>query len=251
MRDSWNATLYDDHHQFVSYYGKGMVELLALQQGERILDVGCGTGDLAASLTEQGAHVVGIDLSQNMVDAAAHKYPHIDFAQRDVTNLSFSNEFDAVFSNATLHWVKTPEAAIHSIYTALKKGGRFVAEFGGIGNVETITSTLIDEIKRAGIAYRADDFPWYFPSIAEYCTLLEQAGFHVTFAEHFDRPTKLDGEDGLRNWLDMFSHRFFEHVPTATKETVYVTTIARLRPLLMQRDAWYADYKRLRIVAYK
>lgn len=112
MRDSWNSTLYDDKHQFVSQFGQGIMELLQPRQHERILDVSCGTGDLAATLTNQGAHVVGIDLSQNMIDAAIKKYPHLDFHVGDATNLPYADEFDAVFSNATLHWIKTPEAAI-------------------------------------------------------------------------------------------------------------------------------------------
>lgn len=251
MQDQWNATLYDRNHQFVSQYGKGLVELLALQKDEHILDVGCGTGDLAATLTTAGANVIGIDLSDNMIETAKAKYPHVHFEQQDVTQLSYFDQFDAIFSNATLHWITTPEAAISSMYNALKKGGRLVVEFGGIHNVAHITTALIDEMKRAKIAYTEDQFPWYFPSIAQYSYLLEQAGFHVTFAEHFDRPTALDGEDGLRNWMDMFSHRFFDHVSTAQKEAIYVATIERLRPILMKQGVWYADYKRIRFVAYK
>ena len=249
--DQWNSTLYDNHHQFVSQYGQGVVELLQAKPHERILDVGCGTGDLAATLTAQGAQIVGIDLSQNMIEAAQQKYPHIDFHVGDATKLHYSNEFDAIFSNATLHWITTPQLAIDCLYRALKSGGRFVAEFGGIGNVAHITTALIDEMKKAGVAYDEAQFPWYFPSIGAYTALLEAAGFHVSFAQHFDRPTKLDGEDGLRNWFTMFSASFFENVDAAQKERIYAAAIERLRPLLVHDNIWYADYKRIRIIAEK
>lgn len=251
MRDSWNSTLYDDKHQFVSQFGQGIMELLQPRQHERILDVGCGTGDLAATLTDQGAHVVGIDLSQNMIEAAIKKYPHLDFHVGDATNLPYADEFDAVFSNATLHWIKTPEAAIAAMYNALKHGGRLVAEFGGIGNVAHITTALIEQMKQAGLPYEDAQFPWYFPSIAAYTTLLEQAGFHVSFAEHFDRPTKLDGEHGLRNWFDMFSGAFFTDINATKKEAVYAAAIEQLKPILVHEGAWYADYKRIRVIAHK
>ena len=249
--DLWNANLYDQSHSFVSAYGQVLVELLKPTSGEQILDIGCGTGDLVNVIAEAGAHVTGIDASENMVQQAKAKYPGIHFEQMDATKLTFVSEFDAVFSNATLHWIKTPVPVVEGVYQSLKDGGRFVAEFGGKGNVQSITDVLIAQMKLAGIPFTNDDFPWYFPSIGEYTTLLEAEGFRVELAHHYDRPTKLDGELGLYNWLAMFSPGLFAQVEDEVKERIFKATIEKLRPTLFKDGDWYADYKRLRVVAYK
>lgn len=142
--DNWNANLYDKKHSFVSQFGEDIVQLLAPNEGENILDLGCGTGDLTKKINDFGASVKGIDKSQNMVNQARSKYPDIHFNVEDATKLEYTNEFDAVFLNATLHWVKPPKSALSCIYNSLKSQGRFVAEFGGKGNVQQIT----DEIRK-------------------------------------------------------------------------------------------------------
>ncbi|MER1986720.1 MAG: methyltransferase domain-containing protein [Solibacillus sp.] len=250
-KDLWNADFYDSKHSFVSTYGNDVIELLNVRSGEQILDVGCGTGDLANVLHGLGAEVTGIDYSENMVALAAAKYPQIAFEVADAANLRFHTQFDAVFSNAALHWMKTPVAVIESIHKSLKPDGRFVAEFGGAGNVQTITDELIKQIRAAGIPYTDEQFPWYFPTIGEYTTLLESAGFHVGLALHFTRPTKLEGEDGLKNWLAMFSPSIFEEVAVETKEHIFNTTVENVRASLYRDGQWFADYKRLRVVAVK
>ena len=250
-KDLWNAALYDDKHTFVSNYGQDLIELLNPRQGENILDVGCGTGDLANTLYGLGVNIVGVDHSANMIAQAENKFPHIAFHVVDANTLPYENEFDAVFSNATLHWIKTPKTVLQSIHRSLKNGGRFVAEFGGAGNVQTITDELIKQIRLAGIAFTDDQFPWYFPSIGEYATLLESVGFHVGLAQHFVRPTKLDGENGLRNWIEMFSPSLFEQIDHKVKEAIIQSTIQNLKEKLCNDGVWYADYKRLRILAIK
>lgn len=250
-KDVWDAALYDNQHGFVSNYGMDLVSLLQPKKGERILDIGCGTGNLANTLHEVGADIVGIDFSTNMIAQAKQKYPHIAFHVADATKLTYEQEFDAIFSNATLHWIKQPEAAIASMYRALKQGGRIVMEFGGAGNVQTITDSLIAHIKRAGIPFTDEQFPWYFPTIAEYTTLLEKAGFHVSDAAHFSRPTKLAGEEGLVNWLEMFSPTIFDGVADAVKYDIFQQVVQDVREKLYSEDTWYADYKRLRILAIK
>ena len=140
---NWNAQLYDNKHQFVSNYGEDLLGLLDPQQGEHILDVGCGTGDLAQQITKSGATVHGIDNAASMIHQAQIKYPHIQFNVEDATKLPFNEQFDAIFTNAALHWIKTPELVIASMFTSLKKGGRLVGEMGGYGNVQSI----IDAIK--------------------------------------------------------------------------------------------------------
>jgi trans-aconitate methyltransferase len=250
-QDSWNANLYDSKHSFVSGFGENLVELLAPQKGERILDLGCGTGDLAKYLLNFGVDVIGVDNSENMIVQAKSKYPNIHFTVKDATDLGYSEEFDAVFSNAVLHWVKPPAQALNSIYKSLKAGGRFVAEFGGKGNVQTITDEIIKEIGNAGIPFHMDSFPWFYPSIAEYSSLMEKAGFRVTFAQHFDRPTKLDGDNGLRYWIDMFGVSLFKGKSTDKQDWIISKVVNNLKQDLYKDGHWVADYKRIRVIGFK
>lgn len=247
--ESWNAALYDSQHSFVSVFGESLIELLAPQKGERILDLGCGTGDLAMYLFDCGVDVIGVDNSENMILQARSKYPNIHFSVKDATDLGYSEEFDAVFSNAVLHWVKPPEQALNSIYKSLKAEGRFVAEFGGKGNVQMITGAIIKEIGNAGFPF--NHFPWYYPSIAEYSSLMEKAGFRVTFAQHFDRPTKLDGDNGLKNWIDMFGSNLFTGIPVDKKDSIISKVERNLKEILYQDGHWVADYKRIRVIGIK
>lgn len=250
-KDHWNAELYDGKHSFVSKYGEDLLELLAPKKGEYILDVGCGTGDLAYKLHELGVNVIGIDQSENMIEQAKKKYPHITFAVQNVLHLSYHDEFDAVFSNATLHWVKQPKIALSCMYRALKRNGRFVAEFGGKGNVQLIIDETINQLKKFGVDYKDEQFPWYFPSIGEYATLMEEVGFRVVFAQHFDRPTQLEGERGLAHWLNMFAVGMFDGVSEEMKEMVIANVENNLKSVLFQNNRWFADYKRIRVVGIK
>ncbi|RTR36211.1 class I SAM-dependent methyltransferase [Robertmurraya yapensis] len=247
----WNANLYDGRHNFVSQFGQSLVELLAPKPGERILDLGCGTGDLAHQIYENGVDVVGVDSSVNMVEQAKNKYPDINFIVEDATSLEYDSEFDAVFSNATLHWVKPPIKALLGIYDSLKPGGRFVAEFGGKGNVQTISNGILFEIEAAGFEFKKAHFPWFYPSIAEYSTLMEEVGFRVTFAQHFDRPTTLDGDDGLRNWIQMFGNQLFTGVPEESRAQIITNVENHLKEILHKDGRWVADYKRIRVIGIK
>ncbi|MCJ7840025.1 methyltransferase domain-containing protein [Lederbergia sp. NSJ-179] len=249
--DQWNSKLYDQSHAFVSKLGQGIVELLAPKAGERILDLGCGTGDLANQLTDLGAQVVGIDQSENMIQEAKEKYPHITFHVEDATALPYRNEFDAVFSNATLHWIKSPKQALTCIYDALKPGGRFVAEFGGENNVEWIINAVLDQFKKQGIEDGDKRIPWYFPSIGEYTSLMEEVGFRVTFAQHFDRPTPLEGSHGLKNWLEMFGSSLFKGLTESQKAQLISGVEDSLREVMFRNGQWLADYKRIRVVGMK
>nr|WP_263323531.1 class I SAM-dependent methyltransferase [Neobacillus sp. Marseille-Q6967] len=248
LKDQWNASLYDLKHSFVSKFGNDLVDLLAPKKGEKILDLGCGTGDLANKLSELEVIVLGIDKSENMVHQAQKKYPKLSFMVSDAINLDFEEEFDAVFSNATLHWVKPPNKALDGIYRSLKHGGRFVAEFGGKGNVQTITDEITHQLKNY---QQTPQFPWYYPSIGEYTTLMEQAGFRVTFAHHYDRPTPLEGDNGLRNWIEMFALGMFEGISENIKEQVLSKVENNLKPLLIKDGIWMADYKRIRVIGIK
>lgn len=253
MKDNWNAQLYDRKHSFVSAYGSKLIDLLAPQKGESILDLGCGTGDLTKKLFDSGVKVVGVDKSENMIRTAKEKYPTIPFIVQDVTELSYKNEFEAVFSNAVLHWVKPAKQALEQIYQALKKGGRFVAEFGGKGNVHTIINEIICQRINAGYPFEQENFPWYYPSIGEYTSLMEDVGFHVTFAHHYSRPTVLEGESGLRNWIVMFGSSLLTDIPEKEKAEIITKVEQNLKASLYdeKQKSWIADYKRLRVIGIK
>lgn len=245
----WDAGLYDDKHSFVWKLAAGVLDLLNAQSGERILDLGCGTGHLTAKIAETGAHVVGVDRSPDMIRQAKEKYPSLRFEVMDAREISLDGSFNAVFSNATLHWIKEPERVIVGIRNALRPGGRFVAEFGGKGNTSELLKAMDHKWTKLQLAGPAPH-PWYYPGIPEYAGLLEKHGFEVTHATLFDRPTPLeDGERGLSSWLKMFGGSFTEGLPEATREHLLVEIERELRPKLFHGDHWVMDYRRLRIVA--
>ncbi len=191
-----------------------------------------------------------MDHSAEMIQTAQQTYPEIEFHQSDATSFSFNEPFDAVFSNAVLHWVRPPERAIERIRDALKPGGRFVAELGGRGNVEGVVSALVAELERHGVPDARDRNPWYFPSIGEYAALLEHHGLEPSLARLYERLTLLQGgEDGLTGWLEMFGDPFFSGVDAATRQTVIAAMSDRLRPTMYRDGSWYADYRRLQVVA--
>ena len=249
----WDASRYDRAHSFVWERGRGVVELLAPAPGERVLDLGCGTGHLTALIAESGAEVVGIDSSEDMVGVASGNYPNIRFEVADARSLPFDAEFDAVFSNAVLHWVRPPEAVVQSVWRALKPGGRFVAEFGGENNIRTIMTAVgqaLDALERDGTeVYRPNK---YFPPLDEYGSLLEGRDFRVAYSAHFERPTPLDGgEDGLRRWLRMFGWDYLSPLSPEQREQVVTHVEKATRPTLYTDGTWTADYWRLRFAAYK
>lgn len=251
LMNTWDADLYDGKISYVSELGKGVVELLAPHSGERILDLGCGTGDLTFEIARHGAVTEGIDSSPEMIEKARQKYPDIQFAVENGETFRTVEPYDAVFSNAALHWMIQPERVVASVWHALRPGGRFVAEFGGKDNVETVIIGITEVLKAYGID--ADDRnPWYFPSIGEYSSLLEKQGFRVACAIHFDRPTRVeDGEDGLQHWLHAFAQHFFHDFSVAERKRAFQQIEEKVRPVLHENSTWVIDYKRIRVVAKK
>lgn len=246
----WNTSLYDRKHAYVFDYGKNLLSLLDPQPGELILDLGCGSGHLTNAIAESGARTVGIDSSENMIATARETYPGKEFLVADARDFSFSTPFDAIFSNAALHWVLEPEKAVKCMAAALKPGGRLVAELGGKGNVSAITTALQQSLQE--VLQLKGPAIWYFPSIGEYAALLEKYGLAVHSALLFERPTKLEeGEKGLRNWIEMFGNSMLRDVPASAMPQIVERTEAKTRPRLFKDGNWFADYKRLRIVAYK
>ena len=248
----WDASAYDSQHAFVWKLGADVIELLSPRPGERILDLGCGTGHLTRKIADAGAEVVGIDNSAAMIEQARKNFPDIRFEVADGTDFHFDEPFDAVFSNAAIHWMRDPAAVARCTYEALKSGGRFAAEFGGKGNLKATKMALHGAAHDAGYAVSEEVAYRYYPSVGEYATLLESEGFRVTYASHFDRPTPLSGgEDGLRNWLATFADNVIDMLPEDKRAEVIAETEKRLRAQAYRDGTWYADYRRIRVVAMK
>lgn len=248
----WNAGLYDARHSFVWQFGADLIDLLGPQAGERILDVGCGTGHLTAKLAAAGARATGIDSSPEMIREARKNYPDLEFMVADAKDFHFDEPFDAVFSNAALHWVREPERVVQCISDALAPGGRFVAELGGKGNVEKLIGALRKASAELGSPLEESALPWYFPSVAEYASLLEAHGLEVTFATLFDRLTTLDeGEAGLGNWIRMFGASFTSGLAPERQQELIRRVESHLREECFRDGSWHLDYRRLRIVAWK
>ncbi|MFD2825430.1 class I SAM-dependent methyltransferase [Leeuwenhoekiella polynyae] len=248
----WEADLYREKHGFVFDYGKDLISMLNPKNGERILDLGCGTGELTAEIAESGADLVGIDASVEMIKAAQDKFSKIKFIEARGESFIDSEQYDAIFSNATLHWILNPEAAISAMYSNLKPDGRLLLEMGGNGNIETIISALSAVLKEKGYLKQSRTINWYFPKLGTYCHFLEQRGFQVTFAHLYERPTKLkDPETGIIDWLKMFAGKYFTDIPENDAAEIRKITQQRVHESLYKDGFYYADYKRLRICALK
>lgn len=245
----WSAATYDHSAGYVSRFGQDVVEWLAPEPEETVLDLGCGTGDLTREISSRGALVCGVDSSPRMVARAREKFPDLRFEVGDARELCGLSGFDAVFSNAALHWVKEARRAVGAIHSVLEPGGRFVAELGGRGNVRTTESALEEALAGRGVS-SAGRNPWYFPGLGEYCALLEEAGFEVTRATLFDRPTPI-GEEGIERWLEVFAGDFLEGLPEDTRSEVVAEVADKVRPELLTEDGWIADYRRLRVRAVR
>jgi trans-aconitate methyltransferase len=244
---TWDPERYAQNARFVSDLSSAVVELLAPKPGERILDLGCGDGVLTSKLAELGCRVVGIDGSAAQIEAA--RKLGLDARVMDGEQLSFNGEFDAVFSNAALHWMRNPEAVISGVWRALRPGARFVAEFGGHGCVAKIKKALVDALNRRGLDGETA-VPWYFPTVEEYSTLLKNADFSVLTISLIPRPTPLPGD--VTGWLETFGESFTACLPIAERSAYIAEVREALRAELSDSEGkWTADYVRLRFAAVK
>ncbi len=249
---TWNPELYTEKHAFVYNYGESLVELLAPKPHETILDLGCGSGQLTALINESANAVIGIDKSPEMIAHAKDAFPHICFEVATAEDFSFSEKFDSIFSNATLHWVKDYKSVIKCMFNNLNPGGKLVLEFGGKGNVQTIVNQLKTSLREHGFLQQSELNLWYFPSIGEYTSALESEGFRVVLAEHYDRPTELaDENSGIKDWINMFAKSFFEGIPEKMVEEIKTEVQEKIKDKCLINGKWYADYKRIRVVALK
>jgi trans-aconitate methyltransferase len=288
MTNQWNAAEYDAKHAFVYEKAKGLVELLAPKPGERILDLGCGTGALTAEIAARGTDVLGVDRSEEMIAQARKKFPALQFDVLDVRELRVKLQqrdarsrsdsagkadgsskigkedrteeaaevrslgFDAVFSNAVLHWIPEAEEVIAGVAWVLKPGGRFVAEFGGKGNIQNLVTGFQRAFAALGMRPPEGVSPWFYPSVAEYGGLLEKHGLEVREASLFDRPTALEeGERGLENWIRVFRRTFVEKMGEANAERWIREVERQCRSQHFRDGSWVLDYRRLRIAAWK
>ena len=251
MNIKWNAEKYTSDFSFVHRYGNDVTGLIEAPPGSVVLDLGCGNGALTQALREKGYRVVGLDASAELLAVARASYPDLELIQGDAVDFALPAPVDVVFSNAVFHWIdreRQPEM-LRCVHSALRSGGEFVFEFGGHGNNALIHGALKKIFEARGYRY---EMPFYFPTIGEYAALLEQAGFGVKFALHFDRPTELRGENGLKEWISMFVKTPFKAIETASeKESILSEAQESLRARLFLKGRWYADYVRLRMKAVR
>jgi trans-aconitate methyltransferase len=246
-RQHWSAERYAETAHFVPALGAAVLELLAPTAGERILDLGCGDGVLTEKIAAAGATIVAVDAAPDMVAAARAR--GLDARVMAGQDLDFDSEFDAVFSNAALHWMHPPEAVLAGVHRALKPGGRLVAEMGGHNNTAAIMVACNAVLGRRGLDIRGLS-PWYFPSAAAYRAKLEAAGFRVDDIRIVPRPTPLPA--GLEAWLDTFAEDFLGALPEPDRMPVRAEIVELLRPILVdETGTWIADYVRLRFRAMR
>jgi trans-aconitate methyltransferase len=244
---TWDPSAYARHARFVSDLGAPVVELLAPRRGERILDLGCGDGVLTKQLADLGCDVVGIDSSPEQIAAA--RTLGLTAYLMSAEDLPFQEAFDAVFSNAVLHWITDADPMIAAVHRSLHAGGRFVAECGGYGCVDTVKTALVGALDRRGIDGAAR-VPWYFPTPDDYRARLERAGFRVDSIILVPRPTPLPGD--ITAWLETFAQSFFHGFSTDARAEYLQEVSATLAPRLRDRaGTWIVDYVRLRFAAVK
>jgi SAM-dependent methyltransferase len=244
---TWDPERYARNARFVSDLATAVVELLAPKAGERILDLGCGDGVLTAKLAAMGCEVVGVDGSAAQIKAA--RKLGLDAREMNGEKLAFCEEFDAVFSNAALHWMRNPEVVIRGVWQALRPRGRFVAEFGGRGCVAKIRKALVEALNRRGLDGEAA-VPWYFPSVEEYSALLLKVRFTIDSIALVPRPTPLPGD--ITGWLETFGQSFTARLPLRERPAYIAEVREALRPELVDAEGvWIADYVRLRFAATK
>lgn len=241
---TWNADVYARNARFVSDLGQPTLELLNPQPGERILDLGCGDGALTGQLSKI-ATVVGVDASPEMIAAACAR--GLDARVTDAQQLDFTEEFDAVFTNAAMHWMPRTDDVLRGVARSLRPGGRFVGEFGGHGCVAAICTAIHAVLIQRGVDY---SLPWYFPTTRDFRARLESEGFEVRYVELIPRPTPLAA--GMEGWLETFSQPFLGGLEKTDRKAAIGEIEDLLRPSLCDSEGnWTADYMRIRFEAVK
>ena len=247
MAQTWDPEVYGEHGAFVPALAGGVLEWLDPQAGERILDLGCGDGQLTARISAAGAMVRGFDASPQMAAAARARGLAVDEGSAD--SLPYSNDsFDAVFSNAALHWMRNQDSVLREVHRVLKPAGRFVAEMGALGNIAAIRVAVAAVLDRHGYDGRGGDTN-YYPSAEEYTSRLESHSFEVKQIAVIPRPTRLP-ESGMAGWIRTFRRGVLDSLPGSIREKIVDEAVDILAPILRDAEGhWTADYVRLRFMA--
>jgi trans-aconitate methyltransferase len=245
----WDAKKYNTSHDFIFKYGANLFESLP-KESKRILDIGCGTGQLTKQLADLGHEVTGIDQSANMIEQARASFPELTFLREDILKPSEQLEtYDIAFSNAVFHWILDQDLLLKQIYRRLNSHGELLCEFGAAGNVALIRAAFGEELQTLGYVFEE---PFCFTPIAEYRNLLAANHFEILFIQEYDRPTPLKaGELGLREWLQQFYPTELDRLTASQKERLFQKIEQKLLPELWHEDHWEADYRRLKIRARK
>lgn len=243
----WDSALYDTQHDFVAEYGKGLLECIAPDASQSILDLGCGTGTLTDQLAARAGSVVGIDASPEMIGRAKRRFPHLAFMVGDALDLPFAHRFDIVFSNAVFHWIPDHGRLLENIHRVLKAQGRLICEFGAQGNVAVIEAAFSRACGEQGHAYAGR---FTFPTAEAFARLLENNRFTCEQVVAYDRPTPLrGGEQGLRTWMRQFFAADLGMMTETEREALLDRVEQLTRAALWNGSSWVADYRRLRAVA--
>lgn len=246
----WDAKLYDDAQSFVHEYGKSLINFIPLNNNQKILDLGCGTGDLTNEIkTKLSCSIIGCDYSSEMISMAKEKYKDIEFLVCDASNLPFENEFDVIFSNAVFHWIEDQTLLHNKIYNALKPGGILICEFGGYNNIISISNAF-----KKALAIHNDNYisPFYFPKVEDHKQILKNSGFKIEEIYDYDRPTILPNKGlGLRQWVCQFFSADLSKYGEDKQEEILSFVENELRDTMYDTKNWIADYKRIRVIATK
>ncbi len=245
----WDSNLYDEKHNFVAEYGKGLLEYIPDKPNQHILDLGCGTGTLTSQLCAYSDFVTGVDSSVDMIERAKLRYDNINFYVCDALYLPFESEFDVVFSNAVFHWISDHNSLAQNIFKVLKSNGMLICEFGVDGNISTIDKVFKASCAEYGYEYKSK---FNFPTSDQFKNVLVNNGFSVDEIYSFDRPTPLsDGEKGLSNWMKQFYASELAELPKNAKNEIFANVENITKNKLWNGSQWIADYRRLRVIVRK
>jgi trans-aconitate methyltransferase len=244
----WNSKLYDNKHDFVAEYGKGLLEFVPNDKTQKILDLGCGTGVLTAELAKLCDYVLGIDGSSDMVEKAKQAYPNLDFQVMNALEMPYTQKWDVVFSNAVFHWILNHDLLLQKIQQSLKPSGKLVCEFGAYGNIKTIEQGFGNVLQDIGVPFTSK---FNFPTVDSFGFLLEKHGFSIEKIYDYDRPTPLkDGEKGLYNWAKQFFETDLERFSDVEQDLILKGLMDKVQVKLWNGTFWTADYRRLKVIAH-